>query len=68
MYTENTKVSELTVKELREILKAEIALMLPNRTFYDYSKVYVATKTGIEHKPIYPNPLSEPYCQGTSGM
>lgn len=65
MYKEDTKINELTVKELKEIIRSEVALLIPNKNFYDYSKVYVTTRTD---KPIYPDPLSEPYCQDSSSI
>lgn len=69
MYTEDTKVSELTVKELKEIIRSEIvSLVAPSKNFYDYSKVYTTTKTEVERRPVYPDPLSEPYCQDNSSI
>ena len=57
----------MTVKELREIIKTEVALLISTKNFYDYSKIYT-TRTELEYKPVYPNPLSEPYCQGSSDI
>ena len=62
MYTDYTKITELTVKELKEIIRTEVALLVPNKTPYDYSKVYTTTKTNIEPKPVYPDPYQTPYC------
>ena len=62
MYTNDTKITELTVKELKEIIRTEVALLIPNKTLYDYSKVYATTKTNIKQKPVYPDPHQTPYC------
>ena len=61
MYTDDTIITELTVKELKEIIRTEVALLVHNKTLYDYSKVY-DTKVKIEPKPIYPDPHQAPYC------
>lgn len=68
MHTESTRVSELTVKELKEIIRTEVALLIPTKNFYDYSKVYTTTKTEVERRPGYPSPFSEPYCQDNSSI
>ena len=62
MYTDDTKITELTVKELRDIITTEFALLVPNKSFYDYSKVYATTKTEVKTKPVYPDPKQTPYC------
>ena len=62
MYAEDTKITDLTVKELREVIKTEVALLMPNKNFYDYSKVYVTTRTKGTNNPIYPDPSQAPYC------
>ena len=51
MYAEDTKITDLTVKELREVIKTEVALLMPNKNFYDYSKVYVTTRTKGTNNP-----------------
>ena len=63
MYTDDTKIKDLTVKELKEIIRVEVALLVaPNKNFYDYSKVYATTKTTPDSKPLYPDPHQTPYC------
>ena len=61
MYTDNTKIAELTVKELRELIRAEVALLIPNERFYNYTNGY-AVHTDTKSKPTYPEPFKTPYC------
>ena len=61
MYNNDTKITELTVKELKELIRTEVALLIPNERFYNYTGGYTV-HADTKSRPIYPDPFNTPYC------
>lgn len=59
-YTDETKLKDLTVGQLKDI----IIETLNSGIFERERRQYIYTSTyGINHKPKYPDPFTTPYCK-----
>ena len=66
LYNDDTKLKDLTVGQLKDIIIETISgynFSSFERRQYIYSPGYEITQ-----KPVYPNPISEPYCGDSEGI
>ena len=64
-YTDDTKIKDLTVGQLKDIIIETLNSGLftrfePERRQYTYTPVY-------KYTPVYPDPLNTPYCSAEKG-
>ncbi len=64
IYTDDTMLKDLTVGQLKDIIietlsQGSLTNVETNRRQYIYSYGYK-----VDHRPVYPDPYNEPYCEG----